>query len=362
MKIRNQGGFCVSVVVPEPPEEQVNDCVDIIPPMIFREWLRKTSPIDLYNQLCSHVYSQDAEMKKAAVMLHGFITAMARSNFDTRFSLLIEGSSGSGKTSFAKALKKIMPCPVVVADASSLSPSGYKGMNISDVFSASTSDKGDLAAWSHCFILVLDELDKLLKPAVSSDGNFHLECINNLLKVLDGDSIITKDGEVSCEKVFVIGLGAFSDLRKPVEADKCRSIGFCAETASTAHKEPPAPISKEILTKYCQSEQFIGRFPVILHFQKLGRSAYEKLVEKEISELRSIYGYFSFPYERIRAIVNKAMTTEFGGRSIKAEVWNWFLESDFVFRQAEPEIIKGDEVDKVLEGMIPPHLKRMVSA
>ena len=29
----------------------------------------------------------DAEMKKAAVMLHGFISAMARSNFDTRFSL-----------------------------------------------------------------------------------------------------------------------------------------------------------------------------------------------------------------------------------------------------------------------------------
>ena len=351
----------MSVIVPENPDEQVKDSVEIIPPMIFREWLRKTSPTDLYNQLCSLVYSQDAEMKKAAVMLHGFITAMARSNFDTKFSMLIEGSSGSGKTSFAKALKKLLPCPVVSVDSSSLTPAGFKGLNISSVFSASSSDKGDLAAWSYCFVLVLDEIDKLMKPTHSSEGNFHLECINNLLKILDGDSIITNDGEISCEKIFVIGMGAFSDLRQPVEAEKRRSIGFGLETAPTTPQAAPAPINKETLSRYCQSEQFIGRFPVVLHFKKLGKAAYEKLVEKEISELRSIYGYFSFPYEKIDAIVDKAMTTEFGGRSIKAEVWNWFLESDYVFRQAEPEIVKGDEIDRVLDGMIPPHLKRMLS-
>ena len=352
----------MSVVVPEEPDEQVKDSVEIIPPMIFREWLRKTSPADLYNQLCNFVYSQDSEMRKAAVMLHGFISAMAKSNFDTRFSLLIEGSSGSGKTSFAKALKKILPCPVVIADASSLTPSGFKGTNLADVFSASSSDKGDLATWSHCFVLVLDEIDKLMKPTHSSEGNFHLECINNLLKLLDGDSIITKDGEVSCERVFVIGMGAFSDLRQPPETERRRSIGFGLETAPTAPRTAPAPINKETLSRYCQSEQFIGRFPVVLHFKKLGKSAYKKLVEKEISELRNIYGYFSFPYERIDAIVTKAMTTEFGGRSIKAEIWNWFLESDFVFRQVGPDIIKGDEADQILEEMIPSYIKKMLSA
>lgn len=41
----------MSVIVPEEPDGQVKDSVEIIPPMIFREWLRNTSPTDLYNQL-----------------------------------------------------------------------------------------------------------------------------------------------------------------------------------------------------------------------------------------------------------------------------------------------------------------------
>lgn len=347
----------MSVVVPEGQEKK-----EIYPPMIFREWLRSMTPAALYRGLCENVYSQETEMKKAAVMLHGFISAMAQSNFDTRFSLLIEGSSGSGKSSFAKCLQKIMPCPVIIVDSSSITPSGYRGNDIGDFLATGSSERGTLSAWSDCGIVILDEIDKIF-PNIPNcgDGDFKMATLNTLLKILDGDTIMSKDGEIRCDKLFVIAMGAFSDLREPQEEVK-RSIGFGSEMPSTAPTAAPGAIDRETLTKY-SSEQIMGRFPVILHFKKLGKDAYAKIVESTVAELRSIYGYFPFPRAKAEKLVDMAMEhQEFGGRSIKEEVWNWFLESDYAFRNAEPEIIKGDEIDQILGEVIPDRIKRMMSA
>ena len=54
----------MSVVVPEGQEKK-----EIYPPMIFREWLRSMTPAALYRGLCENVYSQETEMKKAAVIV-----------------------------------------------------------------------------------------------------------------------------------------------------------------------------------------------------------------------------------------------------------------------------------------------------
>ena len=124
-------------------------------------------------------------------MIYGFISAMAGNAFDKKFHFMIEGSSGCGKSTFAYALQEILPCPVLVIDSSTITPSGYKGTNITEILQSE-----ELERFYGCGIILADEFDKLLQPTNSSEGNFHLEALHNFLKLMDGGVLTLKNGAI----------------------------------------------------------------------------------------------------------------------------------------------------------------------
>lgn len=300
----------------------------VYPPRVLREWLECNSISGFYENLKKKVWGQDEELKKAAIMIYGFITAMANNAFDRKFHFMIEGASGCGKSTFAYRLQELLPIPVLVLDSSTITPSGYKGTNIAEILASEELEK----FWG-CGILVADELDKLMQPTHSSEGNFHQEALHNFLKLMDGGVLTLKDGTVfPCNKLLVIGMGAFSPLRQPQTVPVRRNIGFCAERLSEAAQAPQRPveqnITKEQMTAFCGSNQFLGRFLTVLHFKKLGKEAFHKIVWQTEAEIREVYGCgFGLPMEERLMLIEKAMTADFGARGIKSAVWEAFLSN-----------------------------------
>ena len=320
--------------------EVITNDEEVFPPNVLRLWLESNSLSVFYDNLKSAVFGQDEALKKAAILIYGFLIAMANNRFDKKFHFLIEGSSGCGKSTFAYALQEFVPCPVIVADAASITPAGYKGADIGDIIST----KGFSEFWG-CCILVLDEADKLMQPTHSStDGIFHLEALHTLLKLMDGGIITSRNGEqIYCNKILVIAMGAFTPLRDSRKENKLQPIGFLSEAPQAVPKPSEGAITKEKLSAFCGSEQFIGRFLSVLHFKKLEKDMLLKIAWQTEREIREIYGCgFSLPRESLFEIVDMAMETDFGARGIKSAIWEEFLSSDEEWviqnEQAFPEV------------------------
>lgn len=319
-------------------EERINE--EVYPPGVLQLWLENTSAAIFYDRLKSMVMGQDEELKKAAILIYGFLIAMANNRFEKKFHFMIEGSSGCGKSTFAYALQELLPCPVIVADASSITPAGYKGADIADIISIPAVEE----FWG-CCVLVFDEIDKLMQPThPSADVNFHLETLHTLLKLMDGGVITGREGNrIYCSKILVIGMGAFTPLRQPKKENGLRRIGFLSDAPQPIQTSAEENITKEQMADFCGSEQFLGRFLSILHFKKLGKDMLLRIAWQTESEIREIYGCgFSLTRERRLEIVDQAMETDFGARGIKAAVWEEFLSSEEEWvihdEQAFPEV------------------------
>lgn len=301
---------------------------NVYPPDVLQRWLNKNKPLDLFLKLRGKVYGQDEELQKAAVLIYGFLQTVYSGRTDPKFHFLIEGKSGSGKTTFATALREILPCPVMIADSSQLTPAGFKGAEAADFVNSQ-----ELRDWYGCGVVILDELDKVMQPIASStDDNFHRQALENLLKMLDGGSIYDRNGEsVDCSRILFIGMGAFTPLQQEGQLEK-RTIGFISDEISIPQKES---LSKETMSAFCGSEQLMGRFITILHFQSLGRELYKKIITKTELEISRLFGNFCIPPEEEERIINDAVDSEFGCRSIKTAIWEAFLGQKTVITESD---------------------------
>lgn len=295
------------------------------PQVELQRWLRINTPPEIYLKLKGKVLGQDEELRKAAILIYGFIKAMIESRNDMKFHFIVEGRSGCGKTTFARALHEILPCPVLEMDASQLTPAGYKGAEASDFVNSEELEK-----WWGCGVVVLDELDKLMEASNGSDKNFHRQALENLLKMLDGGMVVGQKGEsIDCKRILFIGLGAFSHLETETQTGK-RPIGFAANEATEVKSKN---LSKEVMTEACGSEQFLGRFTTVLHFKPLGREMYRRIIDQTVREIADLYGHFVLPYGAEEKILDQAMSSDFGCRSIKSAVMETFLNANALISQ-----------------------------
>ena len=109
----------------------------------------------------------------------------------SKSNVLVVGPSGSGKTLLATTLAKILNVPIAITDCTQLTQAGYIGEDVevcierllvNAEFDVARAEKG---------IIVLDEIDKLAKPAasigtkdVSGEG-----VQQSLLKIIEGHKV-----------------------------------------------------------------------------------------------------------------------------------------------------------------------------
>ncbi|CAL9728331.1 ATP-dependent clpX-like chaperone, mitochondrial [Monosporozyma unispora] len=109
----------------------------------------------------------------------------------SKSNVLVVGPSGSGKTLLATTLAKVLDVPIAISDCTQLTQAGYIGEDVEVCIERLLVNANFDVAKAERGIIVLDEIDKLAKPAasigtkdVSGEG-----VQQSLLKIIEGHKV-----------------------------------------------------------------------------------------------------------------------------------------------------------------------------
>jgi len=232
-------------------------------------------PMRLKEHLDEWVIGQEKLKQSLAMKLYRFI------RYGERSAMLMIGPTGSGKNFILEAVSKFdfgnnIKIKFFVEDASALTSEGFKGRNLSDLFSDISSflNPGVLGkAREDCFVIVyLDEIDKLLIPNWSQDENVSVHVQHQLLSALAGTFVRKVD---TSKILFILG-GAFGELNKIEKEKEKHKIGFqMAEEEDSFDLETSL---RENLIAMGAERELIGRIRTIVRMEKLTKEELKKVL------------------------------------------------------------------------------------
>ena len=242
--------------------------------------------------------------------------------------ILITGSTGVGKTMTINLIAKYLDRPVKIIDSTQLTVPGYVGKSVEDYLYELLCDcNGDVKRAEQA-IIFFDEIDKKgseKKSDISGQG-----VLNVLLKFLDGTEydvtsnrqILGQVQKISTKNMLVLAGGSFADVYKNSGP---KQIGFLDE-----EKKEYVPSATDFVEKGMMTKDFIGRFPIIIHYNDLDAKALvDVLVNSEASPLKRERDVFSkagvkltVTEDYMEAVARAAINMETGARGLKGIVKN----------------------------------------
>ncbi|RKZ54178.1 MAG: ATP-dependent Clp protease ATP-binding subunit ClpX [Candidatus Parabeggiatoa sp. nov. 3] len=260
----------------------------------------------------------------------------------SKSNVLMLGPSGTGKTLLASTLAKIVGVPFAIADATTLTQTGYVGDDVESILVRLLDvAEGDLeqAQWG---IIYIDEIDKLAKTSesptvvrdVSGEG-----VQQALLKLVEGTTVkLPKKSKerqhkneqltMDSHNILFIAGGAFVGLEEhvakrikpqPTEMSLRRKNKISAE--SLLHETQP-----EDLLRFGLIPEFIGRFPIIAILEQLDKAALVQILTEPrhalVRQYQKLFAYdnveLEFTPEALTAIAAKALARGTGARGLRS--------------------------------------------
>lgn len=283
---------------------------------------------------------------------------------DVRTNLLMIGPSGCGKNYMIETIRSFpyLEMPVISYDCSSLTPNGFSGADVSEIF----KKVGDAMRKKHTLALIkgernsaptlekcivfLDEIDKIINWNHDSRGeNINAMVQQQLLSALAGTETI--EGVDTSKLLFILG-GAFpriDDLKK----DKGRNpLGFnavkeCTLDIKESIREQIVAIGGEV--------EFLGRIEEIVKLSKLTREELKTILMDEhigvFTKKKKIYKDsgldLDIEEDTIEAIVDLIEKEDAGARSVK-NIMNQFADSQYFYDMK----VGGYSCMKIHKGML----------
>ncbi|QUH22190.1 ATP-dependent Clp protease ATP-binding subunit ClpX [Alkaliphilus sp. B6464] len=260
-------------------------------------------------------------------------------------NILMLGPTGVGKTYLAQTLANSIGVPFAIADATTLTETGYVGEDVENIIHTLLMQCDFDVKKAEVGIVYIDEIDKLamkgenmsLTRDVSGEG-----VQEGLLKLLEGHKVrVPANGgrkhpqqqmiEVDTSNILFIAGGAFTGIEDIVKRriKGKKELGFGANVSSNnvnySDSEIRKMISVDDLLKYGFKREFVGRFPKIASLEYLEAEDLINILKARHGVLEEYEAIFELmnkklfiTNEALLEIANKALERETGARALKS--------------------------------------------
>jgi ATP-dependent Clp protease ATP-binding subunit ClpX len=342
--------------------ECITLCYDIIKqdvPRVIPE--KDLIPTKIKAKLDDYIIGQDLAKRTLSVAVYNHVKRINNPVVEgveiDKSNMLFIGSSGTGKTYTIQNLAKILDVPFAIVDATSLTESGYVGLDVEDaiakLFHAAEMD----VTKTERGIIYIDEIDKKGRKGentsvtrdVSGEG-----VQQALLKMIEGCDVKippqggrkNPNGEfvtINTKNILFIVGGAFEGLDKIIERRQTETnsqIGFGASIKDIELKSTYDLIKNvrsEDLVKFGIIPEMIGRLPIIVTFEDLDEAALIRVLTEPknalVKQFLKLFGLdnveLEFSSDSLKSIAALAIMRKTGARGLRSIVENILLSVQF---------------------------------
>ena len=336
--------------------------------------LEVLNPVNIKEYLDQYVIGQDAAktVMSVAVANHYKRIVNPPSDFELdKSNVMVLGATGAGKTLMAKTIARYLDVPFTIADATTLTESGYVGEDVENVVQKLYTSAGGNIQKTEQGIIFIDEIDKICRKGentsitrdVSGEG-----VQQGLLKIVEGTEcrVPPQGGRkhpdsqmitVNTKNILFIVGGAFTELERQIEKNQSSGIGFGASLKNKEDKNYLADVKPEDLNKYGLIPEFVGRFSMITHVNQLSEEQLVKILTEPknaiIKQMQYLFNLddirVDFTKEAKISIAKKAKDLGTNARGLKNIMDNILLP--FQFDAVEMKN-KGVETIKITEHVV----------
>ena len=330
--------------------ECVKLCVEILEEDIVKARKEKLysgdknilNPVSIKEHLDHYVIGQDAAktVLSVAVANHYKRIVQPPIEFDLdKSNVMVLGATGAGKTLMARTIAKYLDVPFAIADATTLTESGYVGDDVENVVQKLYANAEGNIEKTQQGIIFIDEIDKICRKGentsltrdVSGEG-----VQQGLLKIVEGTECRVpphggrKHPDQQTIKIdttnilFIVG-GAFTELERQIRSKKTGGIGFGTQLKEQDDKNYLSEVKPEDLIKYGLIPEFVGRFSMITNIDPLSEDQLIRILTEPknaiLKQIKYLFGLddieIEFTKEAKTAIANKAKALGTNARGLK---------------------------------------------
>lgn len=364
--------------------ECVKLCVEILEEDVVKSRKEKLyagdkeilNPVTIKEHLDQYVIGQDQAKTVFSVAVSNHYKRITQPPKDfelDKSNVIMLGATGAGKTLMARTIAKYLEVPFTIADATTLTESGYVGEDVENVVQKLYANaKGDIEKTQRGIIFI-DEIDKICRKGentsitrdVSGEG-----VQQGLLKIIEGTECRLPpmggrkhpDAQMitinTSNILFIVG-GAFTELEKQIKAKVSGGIGFGSQLRDSDNDNHLADVKPEDLIKYGLIPEFVGRFSMITSVSALTEKQLVKILTEPKNALIKQVKYLfklddieiEFTNEAKHSIAKKAKALGTNARALKNILDNIVLPYQFDAQEMRNKgvnkiQITGDVVDK----------------
>ncbi len=324
--------------------------------IIGQEDAKKVLSVAVYNHykriLYDEMVKQNRQMGKT--INPALPSTMKKSN------IIMVGPSGTGKTALLKAMAEFLDVPFAITDASSLTESGFVGLDpdtcIKNLYNAAGQD----VKKAEHGIIFLDEFDKLARKSGTSrslTADPGREGVQQaLLKIIEGTVVNFNPSAArrnpdapsiymdTSNILFVCG-GAFEGIDDIIarRIDASNGFGFGrgdelgledVDDEAERYNMLIDHITNDDIKEYGIIPEMLGRLPITCKLHQLKeQDLVHILTEPKDAILKQFRMLFNFDHcslhfddAALKAIAKKAIRTKTGARSLRTIVENMFID------------------------------------
>lgn len=329
-----------------------SECIELCAGLITKKSSTKTKstsrldPRKIRDRLNEYVIGQEQAKRVLAVAVVNHYKRINSEGRDfTKSNILMCGPTGTGKTLMARIVARELDVPFVIADATTLTESGYVGQDVENMIARLYQVSGNSVEKTQRGIVFIDEIDKIARKSESATVSRDVsgEGVQQaLLKLVEGTICqIPAPGKKSSDTIDIdttnilfVASGAFVGLDDIVRRRQSgSSMGF----AHSNENSDDTSVTAADLTRYGMIPEFVGRFSTVVSLRDLTVDDLVAILTEVQDNLISQYKWLfecdgvdlEFDSESVRMIAERTLKMKTGARGLQGELERVLLDHMF---------------------------------